>query len=122
MDITGKKEIITVRGTVRGWLKRQAALFNQSNDIYYVVIEEPGEGVSGSDFRAETGLKLASGKGADIICANAVADVPGLIEKGVFADLAPLMEASGIREEEYSQVAFDAWREDEKIYGFTPGM
>lgn len=122
VDITGKKEIITVRGTVRGWLKRQAALFNQSNDIYYVVIEEPGEGVSGSDFRAETGLKLAAGKGADIICANAVADVPGLIEKGVFADLAPLMEASGIREEEYSQVAFDAWREDEKIYGFTPGM
>lgn len=122
VDITGQKEIITVRGSVKQWLTRQAALFNQSNDIYYVVIEELGQGVSFSDFRAETGLKLAAGKGADIICFNAAADVPGLIEKGVFADLAPLMEASGIRQEDYSQVAFDAWREDEKIYAFTPGM
>lgn len=122
-DITGQKEVIIVRGECDSWLKRQIALFNQSNDVYCAVLEEPGEGVSDSDFRTETNLKLSSGKGADIICSNAVdADVSGMIEKGIFADLMPLMEASGIREEDYFRAAFDAWREGEKIYGLVPNV
>lgn len=123
VDITGKKEVVIVRGECSRWLKGQISLFNQSNDTYFAVLEEPGEGVDGSDFHTETNLKLASGKGADIICSNAVdSDVSGLIEKGVFADLAPLMEASGIREEDYFRAAFDAWREGEKIYGIVPNV
>lgn len=123
VDITGEKEVVIVRGKCSRWLKRQLSLFNQLNDTYYAVVEEPGEGVDGNDFHTETNLKLASGKGADIICSNAVdGDVSGLIEKGVFADLAPLMEASGIREEDYFQTAFDAWREGEKIYGIVPNV
>ncbi len=122
-DITGEKEVILVRGESFSWLKEQMNLFNHLNDAYYVVFEEPGEGVNESDFYTETNLKLASGKGADVICSNAVdSDVSGLIEKGVFADLAPMMEASGIREEEYFQAAFDAWREGDKIYGIVPNM
>ncbi len=122
-DITGEKDIIVVRGECDRWVKRQIDLFNRSNDIYYAVLEEPGEGTDDSDFQTETNLRLASGKGADIICSNAVdEDVSGLIEKGIFADLAPLMEASGIREEDYFRTAFDAWREDEKIYGIMPGV
>lgn len=123
VDITGEKEVVIVRGKCSSWLKGQLSLFNQSNDTYYAVLEEPGEGVDGSDFHTETNLKLTSGKGVDIICSNAVdSDVSGLIEKGVFADLAPLMEASGIREEDYFRTAFDAWREGEKIYGIVPNV
>ena len=123
VDITGKKEIIIVRGECASWLKRQIDLFNRSNDIYYAVLEEPGEGADDGDFHTETNLRLASGKGADLICSNAVdEDVSGLIEKGILADLAPLMEASGIWEEDYFRTAFDAWREDEKIYGIVPNV
>ena len=122
-EITGEKAIITVRGKLDDRLKEQMNLFNQSNDSYYVVGEEPGEGVDDSDFRTETNLKLAAGKGADIICSNAVdEDVSGLIEKGVFADLAPLMEASDIREEDYFPTAFDFWRDGDKIYGIVPDV
>lgn len=125
-DITGEKEIIMVRGdfgSIITYLKEQMNLFNQSNDSYYVVVEEPGEGVDRSDFHTETNLQLASGKGADIICSNAVdRDVSGLIEKGVFADLAPMMEASGIKEVDYFPAAFDAWRDDDKIYGIVPDV
>ena len=123
VDVTGKKELIVVRGKCDNWLKRQLALFNQSNGTYHAVLEEPGEGVSDSDFLSETNLKLASGKGADIICSNAVdSDVSGLMEKGIFADLAPLMDASGVQEDDYFQAAFDAWRDGGKIYGIVPNM
>ncbi len=122
-DISGEKEIITVRGECSDWLKRQMNLFNQSNDAYYVVLEEPAAGVGKEDFLTETNLKLASGKGADVICSSAVdSDVSGLIEKGVLLDLAPLMETSGIREEDYFRTAFDAWRDGDKIYGIVPDM
>ncbi len=122
-DITGKKEIITVRGECPDWLKRQMDLFNQSSDSYYAVLEEPGAEASDSDFLTETSLRLASGKGPDIICSNAVpSDVSGLIEKGIFADLAPLMKASGLREEDYFPAAFDVWRDGDQIYGIVPNM
>ena len=124
-EVGEEREIITARGDLRlsSWMKDQINLFNQSNDSYYVVIEEPEEGIDDSDFRTETNLQLAADKGADIICSWAVdSDVSGLIEKGVFADLAPMMEASGIREEDYFPAAFDPWRDGEKIYGIVPNM
>ena len=123
--IDREREIITVRGDLRfsSWMKDQINLFNQSNDSYYVVVEEPGEGVDDSDFLTETNLQLASGKGADIICSWAVdSDVSGLIEKGVFADLAPMLEASGLREKDYFAAAFAPWRDGGKIYGIVPNM
>ncbi len=123
VDISGEKEIITVRGECASWLKRQINLFNQSNEVYYVVLDEPGDGVSESAFHTETNIKLASGKGVDIICSNAVdSDVSGLIEKGILTDLAPMMKASGILEEDYFRAAFDAWRDDDKIYGLVPNL
>ena len=125
------KEIITVRAAYPDMLKEALYLFNQSNDAYYAVLDESGlnrhnlltGGDFLTDFQTQTNLKITSGKGADIICSDALSgDVFGLIEKGVFADLAPMMEASGIREEDYFRAAFDAWRDGDKIYGIEPYM
>lgn len=123
-ELTDEKEIIVVRvQQCDAWLKKQLNLFNQSSDTYYAVLEEPGEEVSSDSFRTETYLKLSTDKGDDIICATALdKDVSGLIEKGVFADLAPLMQASGVREEDYFRAAFDVWREGEHIYSITPSL
>lgn len=123
------KEIITVRAAYPDMLKEALYLFNQSNDTYYAVIDESGLNRNNlligddilTDFQTQTNLQISSGKGADIICSDALFDdVSGLMEKGVFADLAPLMEASGIREEDYFRAAFDAWRDGDKIYGIEP--
>lgn len=121
IDITDTKEVITVRGTCPDWLKKQINLFNQSEDACYAVLEEPDAETGNADFLTETNLRLASGKGADIICSSAVsADVSGLIEKGIFADLAPMIAASGIGEADYFPAAFDHWRNGDKIYGIMP--
>lgn len=125
------KEIITVRAAYPDMLKEALYLFNQSNDAYYAVLEESGLNRNNlltgggilTDFQTQTNLKLASGKGADIICSDALYDdVSELIEKGVFADLAPMMTASGIMEEDYFRATFDAWRDGNKIYGILPYM
>ena len=121
VNVDSEKEIITFRGAYIGSrLKAQIHLFNQSNDNYHVVLEENGEGTSRSDFVTETNLRLAAGKGADIICENALSgDVYSMIENGIFADLTPLMEASGIRKEDYFPAAFAQWEQDGKCYGIA---
>ncbi len=121
VNIGEEREIIVVRGMNFDYthlnIKEMARRFNQSNDVYYVVIEECGEGVNVADYRTETNLKLASGKGADIIYGHALlGDVYSMVENGVFADLTPLMEASGMKEEDYFPAAF-GWRHEGKIYG-----
>ena len=127
VNISEEKEVIVVRGEnmtkVGGWLKRQIDLFNQSNDTYYAVLEERGEGTAYSDFLTETNLKLAAGKGADIICEDALSgDIYSMIDNGVFVDLPPFMEASGIREEDYFPAAFARWKYEGKCYGVSPDM
>ena len=103
------------------WIKEQVQAFNQGNDEYYVVFEECGEGTAESDFRTETGLKLAAGKGADILCRETLpGDEYDLIDNGIFMDLRPFMEASGMREEDYFPAAFDPWRHEGGIYGVNP--
>ena len=129
-DIGNEREIITVRASYPGMLKEALELFNQSNSSYYAVLEEPGLNYSllpweyglMEEFQTETNLKLASGKAADIICSDAVHDIPSLIEKGVFADLAPMMEASGMRREDYFPAAYNAWQDGDRIYGILPFM
>lgn len=100
------------------WLKSQVHRFNQSSDTYYAVLEECGEGTDIVDFRTQTGMQIASGKEADIIYGRALSgNIYDIIENGIFADLTPLMEASGMSEEDYFPEAFDVWRHDGKIYG-----
>lgn len=130
-DIHSGKEIITVRTAYPNVLKEMLNLFNQSSDTYYAVLEESGIDLRKvlpwndqvTAFQTETNLKLSSGKAADIICSDALFDdKSSYMEKGVFTDLAPLMEAAGIREEDYFQAAFGQWRDGNKIYGITPYM
>lgn len=98
-------------------LKELALRFNSSNDSYRVVIEGPEEGDDLDDYIARTGVELATGKGPDILMGSRLPESPaGLIEKGILADLAPLMEQSGIKEEDYFPMAFSTWRTGDSIY------
>lgn len=122
VNISEEREVIIVRvGSPERfgkWLKEQVNLFNRSNDTYYAVFESCGEETSLSDFCTETNLQIAAGKGADIIFGDALAgDIYSMIDNGIYADLTPLMETSGISEEDYFPAAFDAWKHGGKIYG-----
>lgn len=123
INVGEEREIIIVRGAYMSnqgrWLKEQMHLFNQSDDTYYAVLDGWDEGEI-SDFQTKTNLQLAAGKCADIICGNALlGDIYSMIGNGVFADLTPLMESSGISEKDYFPVAFDSWRHDGKLYGVS---
>lgn len=121
MKVREDKTVITLRGVrfLDTWMKERVVDFNQSNEKYYVVIEECEDLTYAEDYITQTGVELATGKGPDILYKT---DILGeaaysLIQKGIAADLAPFMEQSGIREEDYFPAAFDCLRSGNGIYG-----
>lgn len=131
-DIGKKKSILVIRfgpeedyGYTEGylsWLKEQTAAFNRANADYHAVFKPYSAEVSLSDYQVMTGVEMAAGRGADIIYGQAVEDnVYGLLEKGVFEDLAPYLEET-INREDYFPAAFDCWELDGKVYGIKFSM
>ena len=99
------------------WLKERILEFNNSQEKYRVVIDAFEDGGDLDDFAAATGVELATGKGPEILMGSLLTEsVSGLIEKDILMDMAPLMEQSGIREEDYFPITFDMWRTEDSIY------
>lgn len=119
------KEILVMRfiftdSMVASWMKEQVVKFNRGSEVYYITLDEFNyKEDDWTEFQQKTGILLATGKGADIICYSAVADPCSLMEKGAFADLTPFMQSSGVREEDYFPAAFSGWKNDGKIYGLN---
>ena len=102
----------------QAWLKQQVVSFNQQSSSYIVALDECPEGTEAEDFARQTSIEMTAGRGPDLLFGDVLGDyVYGAIQKGVLADLAPYMEASGIREEDYFPSAFGAWREGSGVYG-----
>lgn len=113
---------------VDDWFKRQVVRFNQENDVYYVVVEEFGisDGTNEAqyqnaleDYARQVSIQVATGGGPDILMGQEIlgGSVADMIDKGVLEDLKPYMERTGLREEDYFPVVFDAWRQGNGIYG-----
>lgn len=118
-DMTKERETITLSGwNIDSWLKEQVAKFNSANDRYYISIKTVSDnGSAAYDFRINTGIEIATGKGPELVYGEYMLEsVSGMIEKGILMDLAPLMEQSGIKEEDYFPLAF-RWRTGDGIYG-----
>lgn len=115
-----EKAVVTLRTTLLmddGWLEKQIGAFNKTSKDYYVVLEKP-KAEDQSEFGTMTAIQIATGKGPDILYGYALEYVYDIVEKGGLEDLAPYMEASGVREEDYFPYAFSCWRDGEKIYTF----
>ncbi len=115
-----EKAVVTLRTTLLmddGWLERQVGAFNKSSKDYHVVLEK-SEAENQSELGSMTAIQIAAGKGPDILYGYALEYVYDIVEKEGLEDLAPYMEASGIREEDYFPYAFSCWRDGEKIYTF----
>lgn len=101
------------------WLKEQVASFNQSNQVYQVMLDAAGEGVEEEDFARQTSIEMAAGKGPDILYDGVLDSYEqGVMEKGGFVDLQPYVESS-IDEEQYFPIAFGSCRQGDALYGIN---
>ncbi len=101
-------------------LKAMTAVYNKQSEDYYVVLNVPGENEELKDYYQRIVLEYSSGNGADIYSGDAGLDEVSLIEKGGYATLNTYLEESGIREQDYFPVTFDAFRDGETIYAINP--
>ena len=107
-------------GTDGGWFKDMAALFNQENEDYYIVLEECGLHADWDDYARQTSVETSAGKGPDIFYGNVLGEYTyGIAAKGGFVDLTPYLQKTGIKKEDYFPCTFECWKEGEKVYSVT---
>lgn len=113
-----QKEEVTL-GTL--WLddnvKSAVIDFNKSSDKYHISVKTYGQDdwESGlTQFNAD----VASGSGPDLIDFSNL-NYTLYAEKGIFEDLYPYMEKSGLKKEDYVENVLEAYELDGRLYGFT---
>lgn len=123
-EIGGDKTILTIRGLwdMSAWLKQKIVEFNSRSRDYYVLVEICEDEVSEDDYINRTLVEMGTGKGPDILYGDLILgnSLCSLIEKGAFEDLAPYMERSGMKQEDYFPMAFCRDWNEGKVYGIIP--
>ena len=117
------KHILVYRTSWAGTkLKEVIAEFNKENTTYYVYLDEKQPETDYADFVEKTGIEIATGKGPDIIDISSVENICSLAKKGVFEDLQPYMQKSGMQEDAYFPVALRDFEAEGCCYGLTYGL
>ncbi|MBD5498600.1 MAG: extracellular solute-binding protein [Lachnospiraceae bacterium] len=96
-------------------LKQLVAQFNRENKEYHVFLEDSGEEYSW-DFQARNDMEIATGKGPDLIAADAVTDMRVLAEKGALENMEPYLAQAGMNREDYHQETFQSQGMADGIY------
>ena len=96
-------------------LKKIVAKFNRENGEYHVFLEDRGEEY-GWDLCTRTDLEIATGKGPDLIAADAVTDMQVLAEKGGLENLEPYLTQAELDREGYHQETFQSQGMENGIY------
>ena len=119
-----EKTVLVIQTTYAGdiqWIREKIRDFNQQNDSYHLILQylttEAGADVGLlAEYGQMIAMQMGAGKGPDILVSYAFNFMDGVAEKGGFADLAPYMKETGMKEEDYFPSAFSLWRDGEKIY------
>lgn len=113
-----QKEEMTI-GTI--WLddnvKRAVIDFNKTSEQYHISVKNYGQ----DDWSAgltQFNADIVSGAGPDLVDFSDL-NYSMYAEKGVFEDLYPYMEKSGIKKEDYLENILEAYETDGKLYGIT---
>lgn len=121
--VSADRPAVTVRAeSFPAWMKQQAALFNRTNPRWQVVLEEyaSSNAADPEEYARLTNVQIATGKGPDMFYGSFMDSyVPGMLEKGALLELSGPLEETGIREEDYLPLTFDAWRMGDSVYGVT---
>ena len=96
-------------------LKQLVAQFNRENKEYHVFLEDSGEEYSW-DFQARNDMEIATGKGPDLIAADAVTDMRVLAEKGALENMEPYLAQAGMNREDYHPETFQSQGMADGIY------
>lgn len=117
-QVPAKEEIVLGAMWIDSDTKKCIINFNKNNSQYRIVVKEYGE----DDY--ETGLiqfgaDMTTGNCPDII-SLAQLDFAQFANKGIFEDLYPYMEQSGIKKEDYLENVLKAYEEEGKLYGIMP--
>ena len=106
-------------------VRKQVFAFNkQSQDVRVSIVDYAQyNGETGSEGLTKLNTDIASGNAPDIMVLSAVMPIKSYINKGVFEDLAPYMEADEeISGREYLTNVFDAFKTDGKMYAVIPSF
>lgn len=124
-ELDNNKTFLTLRGRWQpsAWMTERISEFNSQSRDYCVLIETQEDGIAMEDYVARTLVELGAGKGPDILYGdNMLGDsLYSLIQKGAFENLAPYMERSGMKREDYFPQAFCDFGEEGKVYGLLMG-
>lgn len=117
-EITAKQEITLGTLWLDSDLKKSIIDFNKTNDKYRITVKE----YASQDY--QTGITqfnadMTTGSCPDIIDLSSL-DFSQYASKGIFEDLYPYMEKSGINKEDYLENILKAYEVDGKLYGIIP--
>lgn len=98
--------------------------FNNQSDKYYIVLqnETPPTGDALVTARDRLLVELMAGKGPDIFYGDLLPSPNNtILDQGILLDLAPMLDALGITDEDYFPAARVLTR-GEHVYGFAPNV
>ena len=106
-------------------VRKQVFAFNkQSQDVRVSIVDYAQyNGETGTEGLTRLNTDIASGSAPDILVLSAIMPIKSYINKGVFEDLTPYMEADEeISGREYLTNIFDTFKTDGKMYAVIPSF
>lgn len=120
-DILTFMDVNTSTGAA-SFTEKCVTAFNKQSEKYYIVLQNdtPSYGVALGTARDRLLVELMAGKGPDIFY-GALLPSPNnsILDQGILLDLAPMLDALGITDEDYFPAA-RVLAKGEHVYGFAP--
>lgn len=120
-DNVTPKEEITYGTMALDWdVKRMIIDFNKSNEKYRIVVKEYGT----EDYqtgRTQFNADLTTKNCPDLVELSAL-NYTQYASKGIFEDLYPYMDQSGLKKEDFLENVLKAYEVDRKLYAVVPGF
>ncbi len=117
-EVPAKEEILYGTMWIGSDVKRNIINFNKTNQTYRIKVKEYGN----DDYQAgltQLNADMTTGNCPDIIGLDGL-DYNQYANKGIFEDLYPYMEKTGMDRQDFLENVLEAYEVDGKLYGIVP--
>lgn len=118
-EVPVKEELVYGALWIGSDMKQSIIDFNKSSNKYRITVKEYGEVLDDGDALTRFNTALTSADCPDMIDLSSINYVQ-YAKKGIFEDLYPYMEKSGMKQSDYLENVLEAFEIDGKLYGMTP--
>lgn len=118
-EVPVKEELVYGALWIGSDMKQRIIDFNKSSNKYRITVKEYGEVLDDGDALTRFNAALTSADCPDMIDLSSINYVQ-YAKKGIFEDLYPYMEKSGMKQSDYLENVLEAFEIDGKLYGMTP--